>query len=76
MADCRSDMPLERRVCLGIIDYSCKLVARDALSKIHLSRLLCSPLLAAYQNKLIPLKNFVLCCVTTGLRAATNYFPD
>ena len=68
MADRCSDVPLEWRVSLT---SSCKLVASDALSKIHLSRPLCSLLLAVYQNKLILLKKFVPRCATIGLPAAT-----
>jgi len=70
MADCHSDAPIERSVPLSSTP-SCKLVARDAPSTIHLSHLLRSLLLAAYQNKLIPLEVFVLSCATIGLHVTT-----
>ena len=58
--------------CVSLLSSpSCKLLARDSPSMIHLSHLLRSLLLAAYQNKLIPLEIFVLSCATIGLHAAT-----
>ena len=52
---------------------SCKLFARDALSTIRLSNLLCSSLLVAHQNKSIPLQVSSLCCRSISLYTTTAY---
>ena len=52
---------------------SCKLLAHDASSAIHLSYHLCSLLLAAHQNALIPFHIFSLCCESIGLHATTTF---
>ena len=51
---------------------SCKLLARDSISKAHLSHLLCVLLLEAYQSKMIVLNVFSICCASIGLHATTS----
>ena len=51
---------------------SCKLFACDFVSTAHLSYAFCILLLDAFQNQLIDLDMFSLCCMSVGLCATTT----
>ena len=50
----------------------CKLLARDSASAPHLSYVLCTLLLGAFQGKAIDFNTFSVCCASVGLRATTT----